>query len=90
MWSCIRYVSMEGLIRTYRLTKFCMMNFGCSKSLPKRISVTYSQSAFNCGWRDGWGIVEYSKAKWNQRKVAKRISLAFLDMVLCIQSRASM
>ena len=38
MWLCIRYVSMEGLLKTDSegliLTKFYMMNFGCSKSLP--------------------------------------------------------
>ena len=85
MWSCIRYVSMKGLMKAdseglIDSLKFCMMNFRCSKSLPKRISVTCSHSAFHCGWRDGWGIGEYSRAKWNKWNVAKRTSLAFLDM----------
>ena len=93
MWLCIRYVSMEGLLKTdlegLILTKFCMMNFGCSKSLPQRISVTCNQSAFCCRWRGGWGIGEYSRAKWNEWKIAERNSLAFLDMMLGIQFRAS-
>ena len=63
--------------RTYRLIKLRITNFCCSKPLPQGISVTYSQSASCCGWRDRWGIGEYSRAKWNEKKVAKTTSLAF-------------
>ena len=76
--------------KTYRLTKLWIMKSWCSKPLSQGISVTCSQLASCCGWRDRWGIIEYSRAKWNKRKVAKGTFLAFLDMVLCTQVRASM
>ena len=95
MQSFIRYVSMEALLKAdseglNRLTKFWIRNLGCSKALPQGISITCSQSASCCGWMDrSGGISEYSKAKWNERKVAKKLPW-LLDMVLCTQDRASM
>ena len=89
------YVSMEALLKADSEGLVDSLNFGlqilgiqnlCHRDLVLQVA---NQPVVG-GGTDGTSVNIHSRAKWNERKVAKRTCLAFLDMVLCTQVRASM